>query len=387
VTVASIWRWMASQPFRPAERRGPSIRLHEIDGLRGWAALSVVVYHMFWATFGVLMPWICNPVTGFLLDGGLAVAVFFVLSGEALSSAYFNGKGDVAVIKLAVKRYPRLTIPIAATCAIVFILGKLGAVHNVAAAQLVHRPEWLGAFLQIPLTLKYYAKFALLGTYQSFEPPAAVDPFLWTMQYELIGSVVVFAVLLSFRYIKWPWVLLGIAALLLLIAPETSQISCFLFGIAFSCARMNGGFAALQKHPLAAPLSYGAIILLAAFDGYTQWKGILHARMALFAVPMVFAVFCNKGLCNFFANRVSRILGTLSFPIYLVQFPILMSFTSIAIVYAAGHGGLTPISTLTIATLSVLVCLLAAYLFTPVEAFTKLFGNRLTGALIADPEP
>src|SRR5258706_1988331 len=111
-----VWDSPLLRRYQPVYRDGAAIRFHEIDGLRGWAALSVVVFHLYWETFGVVMPGLRNPATAFFLDAGLAVSLFFVLSGEALSAAYFAGKGEVAVVKLCVKRYTRLTIPIAATC-------------------------------------------------------------------------------------------------------------------------------------------------------------------------------------------------------------------------------------------------------------------------------
>jgi len=76
--------------------------------------------------FGQLIPALRNPVTGFFLDGKLAVSIFFVLSGEALSSAYFCGGGELAVVRLAVKRYSRLTVPIAASSLATYCLYKSG---------------------------------------------------------------------------------------------------------------------------------------------------------------------------------------------------------------------------------------------------------------------
>ena len=31
-------------------------RLHELDGIRGWAALAVVVFHLCYETFGIVFP-------------------------------------------------------------------------------------------------------------------------------------------------------------------------------------------------------------------------------------------------------------------------------------------------------------------------------------------
>ena len=95
-------------------------RLALLDGVRGWCALSVVFFHVYWETFSAAVPAFRNPATGFFFDGHLAVCVFFVLSGEALSTAFFAGKGDAATVRLAIKRYPRLETPILAACLAMF---------------------------------------------------------------------------------------------------------------------------------------------------------------------------------------------------------------------------------------------------------------------------
>ena len=67
-----------------------TMRIDYLDGVRGWASLMVLLFHAFWETFGNVLPVFRNPVTAFLLDGHLAVFVFFVLSGDALSTAWFS---------------------------------------------------------------------------------------------------------------------------------------------------------------------------------------------------------------------------------------------------------------------------------------------------------
>ena len=88
------------------------MRLSELDGIRGWAAFSVLLFHIMWEVFGIKFPEFRNNYTAFILNGPLAVYVFFVLSGEALSTPYrMTGKRS-SVTRLALKRYLRLSIPI-----------------------------------------------------------------------------------------------------------------------------------------------------------------------------------------------------------------------------------------------------------------------------------
>jgi peptidoglycan/LPS O-acetylase OafA/YrhL len=384
MTIADFWISAINRPFQPAPREGAAIRLHELDGLRGWAALSVVMFHIFWEIFGVTTPWLRNPITGFFLDGDLAVAIFFILSGEALSSAYFAGRGESAVVRLAVKRYTRLTIPIAATCVIIFLLSKFGLIYNKHAGVIVHRQDWLGSFLSIGATVRYYTKYALFLVYTKTNQNLSVDPFLWTMQFEMLGSALVFGVLFTFRYLKNPWLILLISVVFLQIRGGTSLLSCFLFGIAFSSGRMSGVFAAIQRKRLSNPVSWAAFILMAGFDGVAEWQGIDRARMAIFAVPIVLSIYCNRSLCKFFTSSLSRMLGAISFPLYLVQFPVFLSITSLCIVLLAKNDTISTRSALAIGIFSILACLFFAFLFMPIEFITAWIGKKIANVLLSD---
>src|SRR5436190_12566173 len=94
------------------------VRALEIDGIRGWASLSVLVYHAFHEMFSRLLPWLNNAWFAPVFDGRLAVCVFFVLSGDALTAAFWarGGTDPRPIDRLLVRRYTRLTIPILMSC-------------------------------------------------------------------------------------------------------------------------------------------------------------------------------------------------------------------------------------------------------------------------------
>jgi peptidoglycan/LPS O-acetylase OafA/YrhL len=236
----------------------------------------------------------------------------------------------------------------------------------------------------------YFVRYALLDVYRLDFSPAAVDPFLWTMKYEMQGSFLVFAIILSFRYLKLPWLIILISALILLLNSETSRIACFVFGIMFAAARINGVFVEIKKHRISMILSSVFLLVLACIDGFFHLKGGghgdhgSHRHITAFAVPIVFLIYCNSPLCQFLSSRVSRKLGDLSFPLYLVQFPVLISFTSMAIIIATVHGRLNVVSIFAIGLSSVGVCLLCSFLFLPVEKFTRYVGTQLTRLTVSD---
>ncbi|HTT06493.1 MAG TPA: acyltransferase [Steroidobacteraceae bacterium] len=374
----------AALPSHGARR----VRLEELDGIRGWAALCVVVFHLTWETFGAIVPALRNPVTGFLLDGGVAVAVFFALSGEALSAGFFAGGGSGAVLRLAVKRYTRLTIPIVAACALTLGLYYAGLVFNVQAAHYVHREDWLGSFIDPPPSLLLSLRYMLLTVYTSVAPQHAVIPFLWTMKFEMVGSIMVFATLLGVARLRgaWRrglWIFVGLLFVSFITTKTGQWLSCFLAGIGFGWLRSQGFFQRMQASRRAQLWSWMLIALIGVLDGWSHWRVVDRRMVPLASVLLLGAVFCNRPLCAAFSGRLSRQLGRLSFPLYLIQFPVLVSVTSYAICFAAARGALHGWALAVIDVVSLCACLALAWAFLPVEHLTRRVGNVLAAHLLA----
>jgi len=359
-------------------------RLFEIDGIRGWAALVVVLFHIFWETFGVTVPGLRNPVTGFLIDGRLAVSIFFVLSGEALSSSYFAGGGRQAVARLAIKRYPRLMLPIFASCLVIFALSEANLIFNTQAAEIVGRADWLGSFLNFSLTLSGIAKYSLVSVFtQDPRDVHAVNPFLWSMKVELIGSLLVFATLSTLQYFRQPLnPLVATMALLLLIPiPIMRNLACFFAGMIFAQLRSEGRWEAIQGHRLS-PYSWLVLIALGSISGTVNWLEQGYDYKPFFAIPIVAAIFASKTICTFFSSRLSRFLGSISFPLYLLQFPVFISLTSWLIIKLSIGGQLSIADIWAIASVTLVACVGAAVLFRPVDTLTRWVEGRLTMLVI-----
>jgi peptidoglycan/LPS O-acetylase OafA/YrhL len=356
-------------------------RLELLDGVRGWCALSVVFFHVYWETFSKAVPAFRNPATGFFFDGHLAVCVFFVLSGEALSTAFFAGKGDAATVRLAIKRYPRLATPILAACLAMFALDQLGFVFAQQASRVVPLVHWMSDWGRQPLTFSYTLRYALFDVFVSDNAGRAVNPMLWTMPIEFLGSFLVFALLLIWNRFSRPrTLLLG----LFVVAQATpagstaNYLSCFFAGMAFADWRAHGLFAAMSKCFAWAP--WAAIGVLAATDGTLQWLGSERGKTAI-AIALMFALYASPSLCAFFSGSVSRALGRISFPLYLIQFPVLMSIGSWLTVEAGGDGSLSLAAVWAVSLASAAACVLAALAFAPIETLARGFGDALVAFL------
>jgi peptidoglycan/LPS O-acetylase OafA/YrhL len=339
-------------------------------------------------TFGVILPSFRNPVSGFFSGRLTRVSIFFVLSGDALSTSFFSGGGEATVIRLAVKRYSRLMVPVAACCLLTYILWGAGLAYNVQAGHIVHRMDWLGSWLDPAPQPTGALKYAVWKVFTDVPPARALNPFLWTMRVEMLGSMLVFGILLLSSRIRYvgPLVALIFAYALVRGLKEDDEdfgyVCCFLAGLTFAAWRSRGYFARAQSSNLMIAGSGILLASLAVLDGIGHWKGVGRQYTALVAMVMVAAVFCNPWLCARFASRCSLFLGKLSFSLYLVQFPVLISLTSYAIYVVQGSNGLTPPWIWGIALTSIGMTIAMTYAFEPVEWLTRLVGNRVVALLV-----
>ncbi len=91
----------------------PAGRFLALDGLRGVAALAVLVFHMFWNSAGAeaLAEWMPGPVidaTGLMRSG---VAIFFVISGFVIAYTTANMRTLLEGGRFALRRQVRLDPP------------------------------------------------------------------------------------------------------------------------------------------------------------------------------------------------------------------------------------------------------------------------------------
>ncbi len=355
-----------------------------MDGLRGWAAISVMLFHIFSETFGNIEPAFRSPLVSPFLNGVLAVAVFFVLSGDALSASYWGRQSRRSVVRLAVKRYFRLTLPIFVSCLIVFLLMKFGLIFSHQAAQVVNREDWLGAFLDFDPSLRELVRYAGFDVFFNHTASKSFNPMLWTMSLELLGSVVVFLYLLLEVEIRLKFSFLWFVFFVCLCGH--SLIACFVFGMICGRLRACGGFDWLRSQRAAQALAI-FVVFIAVFGADLDHR--LHLGFGLNIIAaclLVFGVYASRPLGSFFSCRLSRWLGRVSFPLYLVHFPVIASFTSGLVVLTHAHGTFGPTAIWLIALGSVALSLLGAVLFLPVETLTARIGDlACRAAMCGDP--
>lgn len=339
-------------------------RCPEIDGIRGFAALVVLLCHMIATPFGHIET-IISPNFLFL-NGTLAVQVFFVLSGDALSARYFQTESANVIDKLLLKRYFRLTFLILIASFSVYLLKVFSLDVHLEAARLTHN-SLLAAYLPQAPVFDEMLLYSLAGVYvdYAFHSDAAFyaslatayNPVFWSMSIEMSGSLLVFLFLYIYPRLASPQIILpflcGIFFLLF------TSYAGFFFGIYVGYCRHRGWLMQWQNSPRWQTLSI-AILFFFLISSWLFMGHIGRGATVLVAVMLVFLLYTNNCALGIFRTRFARWLGEISFPLYAIHFSVLISLTSWLIILATESDILTPITMAAISLVSIIVSFLAA---------------------------
>lgn len=339
-------------------------RLDCIDGLRGWAAIMVLLSHL-WGQFARhVISTYDSLFFRIISDGHLAVLIFFVLSGVALSLRFVRSQRPISVIPLVAARYVRLAVPILATTLIVYLLILFHISGSDAAAQLTRSEIFLGARHGQSSSLWQVFSFSSFSVLFNYDPQTTFNTSLWTMPIEFEGSLLIFGLLFLFSQISW------LASGRRLAVASAIAIGLMVYSKQFSACFVAGYILAELIH---APT---------AFQRYWKWVplGIIAAAMileldvgrqedtngALMAIGIVMAVLFWPLAKRFFSNALSRWLGRISFPLYLIHVPLIGAFGTIYMVLY--DGGMSAYwATQATLLLAFSTCLLFGWLLLPVE--------------------
>jgi peptidoglycan/LPS O-acetylase OafA/YrhL len=357
----------------------PAERLSVLDGLRGWAALSVVIFHLTWECFGVLFPPLRNVPLAVVANGNMAVALFLMVSGYVLTLRGWRNADKAGVRRSVLKRYFRLTIPIFVSVMLFWVILALGLGAGPAAGVIVERADWLSKFGHLDPNVMQAAVFGLAGVYLGTTADS-FGPFLWTMTIELWGSYVVLGLCYFELPRVWayvPMVLLTLLALWLHAAPYFPLASCYLGGSLVALMTKDGIVRTGSPGSIESLVATAmfAFSLLAA--GLAQYYQLGQGLVVPFAMIGFTAALRSGPVSRFLALPVSQWLGRISFPLYLLQILVIVTLTSWLIIWAQAGGLLTIWIALGIAMASVVVCVAAAWVFLPVERLALRVAARI----------
>lgn len=304
-----------------------------LDGLRGVAALSVFVFHIFEVT-------VAPPENNPLWYTYLAVDFFFVLSGFVLGYSYDK--------RLSIESEPafrldfwgffkRRLIRLHPLIIVGIILGLAGYVagpfifNNQPMGGQVSR--WL---LMLNLLLGLLALPAptlpgCFGMTHSLNGPtwSLTQEYLASIAYGFFGrrigryllGVVWFASAMSLLFICLHYGNLNLGVLWsdFWVAPIRVFVS---FSMGLLLYRLNLKFKApVQFFPL-------AVVLVAVFAApqaiMKTWHGFYDAICVLVVFPMIVVAGTGAKNVTGFTGTVCRLMGRLSYPIYIIHFPFIL---------------------------------------------------------------
>ena len=198
------------------------MRIDFIDGLRGLSALGVVYVH-YCTLFNPFIP------MGFYNHAAI-VCEFFVISGFVLSYRFWKNQDSEQLTSSSLRRYVRLTSAPLVSILISYLLMKFSLYRHVEIFNLTGSTEMTQAFFNFEPKLYDALYESLWGMYFSYHQPESYSPVLWTMQWELKGSLLTAAFLALFGKVRRRWILY----LILLIISIDTLYPTFIFGVMFS---------------------------------------------------------------------------------------------------------------------------------------------------------
>jgi peptidoglycan/LPS O-acetylase OafA/YrhL len=358
----------AAQPVS-TERGGARYRF--LDGLRGWAAVFVLLHHVFidGLPANSLMADRALWAKVFFLNGTLAVSVFFVISGFSLSIRYLETGDGAALARIAGGRYLRLGLPIFAICALTYGLLVSGVIPPAA-----ERPPPLDQFLTFTPTLEGLLGFSLLKVFVAYADAESYDPPLWTMSYEFFGSFMVFALVAGLRRSRLRASLL--AVLLLLLTALQTYFALFVAGVLIAelFPRVSASAAASR----AGAMLCGAGFLLIALP---------HTWFAAVYIGGAICLTAGAMLCapvrRFFETGLSGFLGWVSFPLYLAQAAVIYALAPRGLALLASYGFAPQTQRWLLDFALIPIAFLCAIAFCPVNDFAVTASRRFGASLVA----
>ena len=298
----------------------PKQHFEILDGLRGVAALAVVIFHF--------MEWVyTDPSQNFIAHGFLAVDFFFCLSGFVIGYAYDNRMATMGVVEFLKARVIRLH-PLVIAGSVLGLLAFLfdpfgGHLELYSTGKIIL--VFLCSLLLIPLPVIADRGFNLF----SFNAPS------WSLFWEYVANIMYALVLykISRRYLLLLTILSAIAIGVVCYRAgnllggwsgptfwDGSARICFSFLAGLLIYRSNW----IIKNKLGFT-GIGLLLLLAFTMPFSKWNWLSEPVVVLFYFPLLIALGAGATLTPRL-KKVCTFSGQLSYPLYMTHYAVLWMF-------------------------------------------------------------
>lgn len=285
-----------------------------LDGLRGVAAIGVVIFHF--------MEWVFSDFSkNFIAHGFLAVDFFFCLSGFVIAYAYDDRIGKIGLVNFFKSRLIRLH-PL-----VIFgsVLGLMAFVFDPFSAGTEDYSLgrltllFLASIFMIPAPLMAERSFNLFG----FNAPS------WSLFWEYVANVAYALVLVKLN--RW------------FIAAMTIVAACILTVVSYRSGNLLGGWSGgtfwdggarvfysflaglvIYRFNMIIPNKLGfpvlaALLFLAFLMPWSTWNWLTEAMVVMIYFPLIVSLGAGS-LLSSRMEKACQLSGDLSYPLYMTHY-------------------------------------------------------------------
>jgi peptidoglycan/LPS O-acetylase OafA/YrhL len=331
-----------------------------LDGLRGVAAIAVVIFHF----MEIAVP---DYEKNFIAHAYLAVDFFFCLSGFVIAYAYDDKLAAIGIGSFLKRRLIRLH-PLVIIGSVIGLLGFLfdpfSNLHQTYADKI-----WLlfiCSCLMIPLPV---VKERYLNLFH-------LNPPTWSLFWEYIANIF-YALILVRLPKKMLWVLTAVAAVALVYESwKSTQLSVGWGGDNISGGGIRVGFSFLagmlvyrSRWIIRSKLGFVSISLLLLpaflFPYRNTYNWLADPLVVIFYFP--FVIMLGAGALTHKSHAIYRFSGKISYPLYMVHYPFMWLFFSYVEKYKPTINTLTWIMVAGTVLLLLLAWLVMKYIDEPIR--------------------
>lgn len=301
-----------------------------LDGMRGYLAFSVFCHHsLIWYFYIQKKIWSITTSNLHFHLGSSSVAFFFMISGFIFFSKIIKKK-NINWVEFYISRILRMYPLYLVLLIIIFII--IGVLTNW---------EMRVDFLTLVLSILDLLKFATpeINKYESFYIMGGAT---WSLKYEICFYLMlpIIALILKKNKTSIFFIIISILTIILVIFDKQYNLiimSCFLVGFFANILSFNKKFTSFSKKKISSFIVIICIGIL--FINYSD----TYRKIPLILLSISFiCIACGNDMFGILKNRISIILGQISYSIYLIH-PILLFITFHFIIKIDDAKILTPI--------------------------------------------
>lgn len=393
---------------------GMKKRIKYLDGIRGLMAMNVVINHfivvyypeMYFENYakeegGILGLFATSPLS-ILVNGNIAVQFFFALAGYMLvvSINKIEVITKLEFLKRILHRYIRLLPMVIVATFFTYLLMKCDLMYNLEASHLVKNVGYLEAYNNFEATIGNLLYNIFIKTF--FMESDYISPF-WTIKYEFIGCIIFTVLILNLRKNKYRRIVyllvdFGFAVVCRLLGIGLWYFGAISFGLGVAVGDVLSSrereektivLRFLDKKGVKGVMTVVGIYLCCIpriFTGIYAFPELLQLLPDAFyrgvGVSLLLYVIndCHS-IQKFFEKDIFVSLGKLSFSVYAIHWPIMLSMeTYLFMVLLAKYSYNTAAITSFIVT-CVVILLVAVVVMKIVQMLEGLLKKLICGKL------